>query len=138
MTDIVERVQRSRTKGWKMPPNTVYVGRGSAWGNPYRVVEYGKFDDGTTAWAGRHEWELDYPVQRSRAEAATRAVEGFKTWLFTQKGSTARSRIKELRGKNLACWCPTDQPCHADVLLELANAVPPAERPNIEKIEGNQ
>lgn len=29
---------------------------------------------------------------------------------------------EELRGKNLACWCPLDQPCHADVLLELANA----------------
>jgi hypothetical protein len=28
-----------------------------------------------------------------------------------------------LRGKDLACWCPLDQPCHADVLLELANPV---------------
>ena len=27
-----------------------------------------------------------------------------------------------LRGRNLACWCPLDQPCHADVLLELANS----------------
>lgn len=27
-----------------------------------------------------------------------------------------------LRGKNLACWCALDQPCHADVLLEVANA----------------
>ena len=32
----------------------------------------------------------------------------------------------ELGGKNLACWCPLDQPCHADVLLELANAPPGA------------
>ncbi len=30
-------------------------------------------------------------------------------------------RVAELSGKNLACWCPLDQPCHADVLLELAN-----------------
>ena len=29
--------------------------------------------------------------------------------------------LAPLRGKNLACWCPLDQPCHADVLLELAN-----------------
>ncbi len=28
----------------------------------------------------------------------------------------------ELRGKDLACWCPLDGPCHADVLLEIANA----------------
>lgn len=31
------------------------------------------------------------------------------------------SRLHELRGKNLACWCPLNQPCHADVLLKLAN-----------------
>ena len=30
--------------------------------------------------------------------------------------------VAALRGKNLACFCPIDQPCHADVLLELANA----------------
>ena len=28
---------------------------------------------------------------------------------------------RELRGKNLAWWCPLDEPCHADVLLEVAN-----------------
>ena len=36
--------------------------------------------------------------------------------------------LAELRGRDLACWCPLDQPCHADVLLELANAPDPAER----------
>ena len=40
-----ERVQRKRTKGWKMPPNTVYVGRGSKWGNPFIVGQpCGVFD----------------------------------------------------------------------------------------------
>jgi hypothetical protein len=32
------RIQRKRTKGWKMPPNTVYVGRGSQWGNPFKIT----------------------------------------------------------------------------------------------------
>jgi hypothetical protein len=32
-----------------------------------------------------------------------------------------RNPLAALRGKDLACWCPLDQPCHADVLLELAN-----------------
>lgn len=32
------------------------------------------------------------------------------------------SDFTELCGRDLACWCPSDQPCHADVLLELANA----------------
>ena len=31
------RVQRKRTKGWRMPPDTIYVGRGSKWGNPFKV-----------------------------------------------------------------------------------------------------
>jgi len=30
--------------------------------------------------------------------------------------------LTQLRGKNLACWCDDKGPCHADVLLELANA----------------
>jgi len=39
------------------------------------------------------------------------------------EGVAGLSKI-ELRGKNLACWCALDQPCHADVLLELANQDP--------------
>ena len=34
----------------------------------------------------------------------------------------ARPPVVELRGHDLACWCPLDLPCHADVLLEIANA----------------
>lgn len=33
----MKRIQRKRTKGWRMPENTVYIGRGSKWGNPYKV-----------------------------------------------------------------------------------------------------
>lgn len=32
-----QRIQRKRTKGWKMPENTVYVGRPSKWGNPFTI-----------------------------------------------------------------------------------------------------
>jgi hypothetical protein len=85
------RIQRRRVKGWRMPPNTVYVGRGSRWGNPYRV--------GTCL----------IPDKET-------AVETFKAAYLP-----LRLECSELRGKNLACWCRLDQPCHADVLLELAN-----------------
>lgn len=84
------RIQRKRTKGWKMPPNTVYVGRPSKWGNPFDSSNTGQLD----------------PILRFTCEAAPLLDVG------------------ELRGKNLACWCPLDQPCHADVLLELANPPP--------------
>lgn len=34
----MKRIQRKRTKGWKMPENTVYVGRPTKWGNPLKLV----------------------------------------------------------------------------------------------------
>jgi hypothetical protein len=84
-----KRIQRRRTKGWKMPPDTVYVGRPTLWGNP--------FDDGT-------------PTQN---------VENFRRHLG--RSLQLQQLSVSLRGKDLACWCPLDQPCHADVLLEFAN-----------------
>ena len=37
-----QRIQRKRTKGWKMPAGTVYVGRGSKWGNPHTFANSGR------------------------------------------------------------------------------------------------
>lgn len=42
-------------------------------------------------------------------------------WELICRHNYPAERILELEGKDLACWCPLDQPCHADVLLELAN-----------------
>lgn len=86
-----KRIQRKRTKGWRMPANTVYVGRGSRYGNPYRV--------GTAL----------IPDRRAAVEAFEANLPLSRLW-------------GELRGKNLACWCPANEPCHADVLLRIANA----------------
>lgn len=86
------RIQRKRTKGWKMPPNTVYVGRPTKWGNPFRM------DANTSRW---------------------KAVDEYRR-TFAERMSVDFIR-RELRGKNLACFCHEDQPCHADVLLEIAN-----------------
>lgn len=96
-----QRVQRKRAKGWRMPENTVYVGRPGRFGNPYQGLDYAD------------------------------AVELFKDMLrrapLGDDGRTVQEYIRlKLAGKNLACWCPLDQPCHADVLLELANELTPA------------
>ena len=92
-----ERVQLKRTKGWRMPPNTVKVDRSTRWGNPYQA---GSDGDGNRA----------------------HLVGLFRTYMSRPEQAALRADVKrELRGKNLACWCPLDQPCHADVLLELAN-----------------
>jgi len=82
------------------------VSRPSRWGNPYRV---GQAVHRGPAFGGRDEIVRD----------AAHAVQLFRQWLFTQARSA--DLVPMLRGKSLACWCPLDQPCHADVLLELAN-----------------
>ncbi|MGR8931938.1 MAG: DUF4326 domain-containing protein [Gammaproteobacteria bacterium] len=89
------RIQRKRTKGWRMPDNTIYVGRGSKWGNPFSVDQYGR----------------------------DKAVDMFREYIGHQNSPHGfePEEIEQLRGKNLACWCKKDQECHADVLLELAN-----------------
>ena len=81
-----------------MPANTVYVGRPTVWGNPFIV---GAKLIGGKALTGRKAMAL----YRQYARDA-----------FNQRDLQAC-----LRGKNLACWCPLDQPCHADILLEMAN-----------------
>ena len=120
-----KRIQRRRTRGWKMPKGAVYVGRPTKWGNPMRVGMYRDF---------------------TRADA----VEHFKRWVNGQEalnatewgngyGAELKEAIRrELRGKSLACWCHLCErhkdgkplgiecsacdPCHADIELEIANS----------------
>jgi uncharacterized protein DUF4326 len=95
------RIQCRRVKGWRMPPNTVYVGRPTKWGNPFKPGEFYR-----DAIGREHEVrDLDHAIILHRACA-------FAMVTLIQDA---------LRGKNLACWCPLDKSCHADVLLEIAN-----------------
>lgn len=98
-----KRIQRSRSKGWKVPEGTIYVGRPTKWGNPFVV--------GTMS----HD---DPPQPLTAVEAVALFEDQIEEILDMVDGS-----LEELRGKDLACWCPLDQPCHADVLLRLANKV---------------
>jgi hypothetical protein len=96
------RIQRKMLKGWRLPPQTVYVGRGSKWGNPF-------------------------PFEHQRYLGKAWAVDAYAHWLATSLKGMAllRNHLHELRGKNLACWCRAGEPCHADLLLALANGAPP-------------
>lgn len=112
------RIQRKRTKGWRMPENTVYVGRGSKWGNPFALGS--KF-----TIAEHFPWGASKLLTLSDLHAED-AVALYRLWItnhniadaFHVHAGQARA---ELAGKNLACWCKDGEPCHADVLLELAN-----------------
>lgn len=92
------RVQLSRKKGWRKPKDTVVVSRPTRWGNPFQAGEDGHGDGAYLAKLFR-----DY---LGRAEQADLVI----------------AIRAELRGKDLACWCPLDGACHADVLLEISNA----------------
>lgn len=100
-----KRIQRKRTRGWKMPENTVYVGRPSKWGNPWKVSEMGDIAPYAMAMQNYWGWLLGYVKPPE--------LESKRVWI--------REHLHELRGKNLACWCGEGMLCHADVLLELAN-----------------
>lgn len=101
-----KRIQRKRTKGWAMPPNTVYVGRPTKWGNPYVIGSEAGFvpRDGGPVF---HITAAN--CLRLFREHAIASIALNPTWL------------EPLRGKDLACFCKEGEPCHADILLELAN-----------------
>ena len=99
MHDGPRRIRLSRRKGWRLPPGAISVARPTAWGNPFRIGD----------------------IADDFGKIATRddAVHLYRTRIV---GAPAGRDYAELRGHDLACWCPLDGPCHADVLLERANA----------------
>ena len=96
-----QRVQLKRSAGWKMPANTLKVDRTTRWGNPFTIADCGS---AAIAVAQHGRWmrgEIVAPggVEPPPAEAIRAA----------------------LAGRNLACWCPVNGPCHAELLLAIAN-----------------
>lgn len=97
------RIRLSRKAGWRKPAGAVVVARPTFWGNPWRADE----SNGAAACVRMHEeWLLGLRHDAPNGKSATEVL----------------ARLGELRGHDLACWCPLDGPCHADTLLRLANA----------------
>jgi len=74
-----------------MPSNAVYVGRPTKWGNPFILVD---------------------------EEDREGVLRSYENWLRLMLSKDSHF-LDELRGKDLACWCPLDKPCHADVILKI-------------------
>jgi len=147
----MERIQRQCTKGYRLPPGSVYVGRPSPWGNPFPV------DGDRAMWAAV---ALGYNARREGQRAC--AVMLYRAWMtgtqltFGPRRSTGGDieytsglimpvapavsglgwsmlaltgglmwagdppDLAPLRGASaLACWCPLEEPCHADVIIDL-------------------
>lgn len=117
------RIQLRRTPGWRKPVGAVVVARPSRWGNPFRIER-----DECDAPAGGLCWTVtDGRIERvhigTETEARETAVEFYE--LHTGPMGDHELDPAEVRaalaGRDLCCWCPLDQPCHADVLLAIAN-----------------
>ncbi|KAB7740974.1 DUF4326 domain-containing protein [Nostocoides sp. F2B08] len=87
------RVRLSRRAGFTLPANTVSVAAPTRWANPFR------------------------PAART-LEANQAAVEHFTAYL-RRNPALVDQAVKELSGRNLACWCALNLPCHADIWLAL-------------------
>lgn len=131
---VPKRIQRRRTKGWKMPEGAVYVGRPGKWGNMFSVE---KMEDKWAVIDGRfHPTARIMHILPDKVAAARTAVKIFSAQIQMDL-MLFDLPFHELRGKDLACWChlceahkdgkplgvecPDCDPCHVDVLLEMAN-----------------
>ncbi|MEU5155609.1 DUF4326 domain-containing protein [Glycomyces sp. NPDC021274] len=113
LTRPPQRVQRRMTANWRAPLDPqgrrpVYVGRPGRWGNPFVVGE--TVTPPVESYSPKPVYVRD----------AAHAVQLYRKWLL---GSANRCSdlVPLLAGRDLMCWCPLSSPCHADVLLELAN-----------------
>ena len=102
-----ERIQRKRSKGFRLPANTICVDRSTRWGNPFIVGKHGTQSECV---------ELYRRLLCGFVCLTTDNIEQQRTHL-----EYVKSNIGTLRGKNLACWCREGTPCHADVLIQAAN-----------------
>lgn len=138
-----QRRQHTRQKGTKLPDGCKLVTRATRWGNPFTVAEvlrsgYGDWSHHypENLWRAHVNWQgplsrngetpegLAYRAIRDRL-AAQHAVALFRALADHFRSvdpAGFEAWIAPLRGHDLACSCAMDAPCHADVLIELANA----------------
>jgi len=119
-----KRIQRQRTKGWRMPEGAVYVGRPTIYGNPFRIG---------VPFCGPTIRTVHSPLGSVVAFGMWIARDTLDPLLWDRELVVAHAKLKaaldrgDLAGKDLVCWCPLvdvfdcPAPCHADLLLEIAN-----------------
>jgi len=131
-----KRIQMTRQRPWRADhPDAVIVARPSKWGNPITLHEPSDIFTIISLTGGGG----DRTMQQWRRDAC---AEAFRLMMMAERRDIPAGEVTdldramalkpgpypthdeiraELRGKDLACWCPLDAPCHADVLLEIAN-----------------
>lgn len=129
-----ERIQLRRTKGWRKPEDAIVVARPTKWGNPFQI---GSNRPHVFVHDGMHVHREFLRSNDALESARGYAVSLYHSWLvlgslhglsamplpkdFADVHARIWGDLRTVADRDLACWCPLDQPCHADVLLELAN-----------------
>ena len=86
------------------PKDAVYVGRPSKWGNQFKIGD------------------PDPQSDTGKGSLTRREVIMWYKYYIDHTPELQEEAYKELKGKDLVCWC-APLPCHADILLEIANAI---------------
>jgi len=116
-----QRIQRRRTKGYDMQAESralngrecVSVCRPGPWGNPFKLKRVTVADLSPAQAVQMFRDRLALAIEHEASPGSV-AHPGYDFIRIAQ-------HLEELRGKNMACFCPLGQPCHADILLEFAN-----------------
>lgn len=107
-----KRIRLSRARGWRLPENAVNVDRPGKWGNPFVVGKDGTREQCVAMFAQLCRGFINLGGRHTVEEQMT---------LYRR----VRRSLGDLKGRDLACWCALDgKPCHADVLISLANGTP--------------
>lgn len=88
------RFRLSRKRGARKPAGAVVVARPSKWGNPHKI--------------GR--------LTRNQA------IDAYKRGVYAGRlAFTVADVRRELKGRDIACWCKLEDACHGDLLMAIAN-----------------
>lgn len=101
-----KRHQLSRRKGYRKPDGVVSVSRPGKFGNPFKTAD--EFRQALDLYLNGY---IDFFSALTNDYQYDRIID-------------IAENLEQLRGKDLACWCGPDKPCHADVLIEFANRPP--------------
>lgn len=109
-----KRVQLKRTAGYRKPAGAVVITRPGLYGNPYPVgMRLGDMPFEVVRQSGLWGLRPNIKINGAMAVALFRA----HLELYPEAAKLARN----LRGRDVACWCELSKPCHGDVWLEYAN-----------------
>ena len=125
----MKRIHRRRTAGWKMPENAVYIGRGSKYGNPLKVIPDYHFNNGfgrifvldfedkktwytTLLWGDTSDMLHLFDVMLHGKPFMNKKLQVWSDY-FSHLDFTP------LLGHDLACWCSLEKECHGDVIINF-------------------